>query len=65
MRVLGRAKPPILQHQFTFDRRAPCLFLFKEWERPICLPRVYLLCFLIFQSSDFTVFFCLFGFIFL
>lgn len=36
-----------------WDRRAPCLFLFKERGRPTSLPRAYLCCFLIFQSSDF------------
>lgn len=46
------------------DRRAPCLFLFKERGRPTSLPRAYLCCFLIFQSSDFTalcVCVCVFG----
>lgn len=51
------ATSPISWHGSPPDRRAPCLFLFKERGRPISLPRAYLFCFLIFQSSDFTAFF--------
>lgn len=40
------------------DRRALCLFLFKERGRPISLPGAYRsLCVLIFQSSDLTAFY--------
>lgn len=51
------AKPPISWLGSPPDRHSPCLFLFKEQGRPISLPRAYLFCFLIFQSSDFTAFF--------
>lgn len=53
-----RAKPPISWCKSPPDRRSPCLFLFKEQGRPISLPGAYLFCFLIFQFSDLTAFYC-------
>ena len=53
-----RPKPPISWCKSPPDRRSPCLFLFKERGRPISLPGAYLFCFLIFQSSDLTAFYC-------
>lgn len=53
-----RAKPPISWCKSPPDRRALCLFLFKERGRPISLPGAYRFCVLIFQSSDLTAFYC-------